>query len=127
MLIEENGPFSIKRQCELLNISRSTWYYKPKGISQYNIQLMHILDEEYTKTPLYGVEKLTVVLRNMGHNVNVKRVRRLLRIMGIEAIYPKPNLSKVDKAHQVYPYLLRGAIRWKNCTNVNIEKEAWNV
>jgi putative transposase len=69
---------------------------------------MNKLDEQYTKTPFYGVLKMTECLRNLGHEVNVKRVRRLLRQMGLEAIYPKPNLSRTHPEHKIYPYLLRG-------------------
>ena len=68
---------------------------------------MNLLDEQYTKTPFYGVEKMTIFLKETGHHVNVKRVRRLLRKMGLMAIYPKQNLSKANKAHTIYPYLLR--------------------
>ncbi|VAW37485.1 Mobile element protein, partial [hydrothermal vent metagenome] len=82
-------------------------YYDPKGESEYNIVLMNLLDEQYTKTPFYGVEKMTVFLKEVGHQVNVKRVRRLLRAMGLEAIYPRINLSKANLEHKIYPYLLR--------------------
>lgn len=69
---------------------------------------MRLIDEEYTRYPIYGVEKMTAVLRRKGHTVNPKRIRRLMRLMGLEAIYPKPNLSKSSKKHKIYPYLLRG-------------------
>ncbi len=69
---------------------------------------MRLIDEEYTRYPIYGIEKMTAVLRRQGHSVNPKRIRRLMRLMGLEAIYPKPNLSKPIKAHKIYPYLLRG-------------------
>jgi putative transposase len=69
---------------------------------------MRLIDEEYTKYPIYGIEKMTAVLRRQGHLVNPKRIRRLMRLMGLEAIYPKPNLSKPIKEHKIYPYLLRG-------------------
>lgn len=78
------------------------------GESAYNIELMHLLDEQYTKTPFYGVEKMTEYLNEIGHHVNEKRVRRLLRKMGLYAIYPKQNLSKKHPEHKIYPYLLRG-------------------
>jgi putative transposase len=68
---------------------------------------MRLIDEEYTKYPIYGIEKMTAVLRRQGHSVNSKRIRRLTRLMGLEAIYPKPNLSKPIKEHKIYPYLLR--------------------
>lgn len=69
---------------------------------------MNLLDEQYTRTPFYGVQKMTVYLNEQGHQVNVKRVRRLLRKMGLEAIYPKPNLSKAAQGHKKFPYLLKG-------------------
>ncbi len=69
---------------------------------------MRLIDEEYTRYPFYGIERMTAVLRRGGHTVNPKRIRRLMRLMGLEAIYPKPNLSKPVKEHKIYPYLLRG-------------------
>ncbi len=97
----------MRQQCELLNINRSSLYYVPVEESAFNIMLMNLLDEQYTKTPFYGVEKMTVYLNEEGHQVNVKRVRRLLRKMGLEAVYPKPNLSKANSEHKKFPYLLR--------------------
>ena len=96
------------RQCDLLGINRSTYYYQSCKDESYNLALMRLIDEEYTSYPFYGVEKMTAVLRRQGHSVNPKRIRRLLRLMGLEAIYPKPNLSKASKEHKIYPYLLRG-------------------
>ena len=96
------------RQCDLLGINRSTYYYKSRRDESYNLALMRLIDEEYTKYPFYGVEKMTAVLKRQGHTVNPKRIRRLMRLMGLEAIYPKPNLSKALKEHKIYPYLLRG-------------------
>lgn len=105
----ENKKIPVYRQCELLELSRSSLYYKSCRVTAYNEQLMRILDEQYLKTPFYGVEKMTECLRHSGHQVNSKRVRRLLRNMGLEAIYPqhKQNLSKGDKSHKIYPYLLK--------------------
>lgn len=77
-------------------------------VSDYNQKLMNLIDEQYTKTPFYGSPRLTAWLKRQGYNVNPKRVRRLMRIMGITAIYPGPNLSKRNKAHAIYPYLLKG-------------------
>jgi len=105
--MSEHDQLSIRQQTQLLGLNRSSLYYKPIGTSQYNILLMHLLDEQYTKTPFYGVERMTVFLNKIGHHVNVKRVRRLLRQMGLGAIYPKPNLSKANLEHKIYPYLLR--------------------
>lgn len=89
----------------------------PVEESELNIKLMNLLDEQYTKTPFYGVQKMTVYLNEQGHLVNVKRVRRLLRKMGLEAIYPKPNLSKANQEHKIFPYLLRG-LEIKRCDQV---------
>lgn len=108
-LIEPDHPsIPVSRQCRLLGISRSGYYYQPHGESQENIRLMHRIDEIFTKYPFYGVKKMTAHLRRQGHPVNVKRIRRLMRKMGLEAIYPKPKLSRLNPAHHVYPYLLEG-------------------
>lgn len=108
-MIELNNPdISIRRQCELYNMSRATLYYTPVGVNDYDLELMRLLDEQYTKTPFYGVLKMTAHLKRLGHNVNEKRVRRLLRDMGLHAIYPGPKLSLPNKAHKVFPYLLNG-------------------
>ncbi len=108
-LIEPDHPVvSVARQCELLGLSRSSWYYKPREVSSIDLEMMHLIDEQYTRTPFYGVRRMTASLNQQGHNVNHKRVQRLMRFMGIEAIYPKPKLSARDEQHKVYPYLLRG-------------------
>jgi putative transposase len=98
---------SIREQCELLGVGRSSWYYRPVGESAENLELMRLLDEQYTRTPYYGVERMRAWLRRGGWEVNPKRVRRLLRLMGLEAIYPKPKLSRPGEGHTIYPYLLR--------------------
>jgi len=99
----------IYRQCELLGLNRSSLYYKPPGETKYNEQLMRLLDEQYIKTPFYGITKMTAWLHRLGHFVNHKRVRRLMRQMGLEAVYPhrKHPLSIADKQHRIYPYLLK--------------------
>lgn len=116
MLMESNHPeLTISRQCDLLGLARSDWYYRPRprqlsGDEDYNQQLMRLIDQTYTAHPFFGVGQMTLWLRRLGHEVNVKRVRRLMRLMGLEAIYPKPrprNLSLQNKAHPVYPYLLK--------------------
>lgn len=100
---------SIARQCELLGLNRSSFYYQPVSqVDDINLRLMRKLDELYTEHPYYGVRRMTACLRRAQEEVNIKRVRRLLRIMGLEAIYPKKNLSKANKEHVIYPYLLRG-------------------
>jgi len=104
-----HSKIAIYRQCELLGLSRSSLYYKPCGDSQYNEQLMKLIDEQYIETPFYGIDKMTEQLRRMGHQVNHKRIRRLMRQMGLEAVYPRRRrgLSIPDEQHKIYPYLLR--------------------
>jgi putative transposase len=99
---------SVSRQCELLGLNRSTLYYRAVGFDEYTLRLMHRLDELYTEHPYYGVRRMTACLCKEGEEVNEKRIRRLLRLLGLEAIYPKPNLSKPNREHVIYPYLLRG-------------------
>ena len=101
---------TIYRQCELLELNRSSLYYKDKGETEYNEQLMKLIDEQYVKTPCYGIDKMTKWLGLNKHYVNHKRVRRLMRQMGLEAVYPrrKRGLSMPGKQHKIYPYLLKG-------------------
>ena len=96
------------RQCELMGISRSGLYYTPAEERAENLTLMRLLDEQYTRTPFYGVRRMTYWLGQQGYGVNVKRVRRLMRGMGLEAIYPKPRLTVPAPGHRIYPYRLRG-------------------
>jgi putative transposase len=99
---------SIKHQCRLLGISRSGLYYQPKGISEEDLTLMKIIDRQYLMTPYYGARKIAVCLKSQGHLVNRKRVRRLMRLMGLKAIYRRPRTSKPAPGHKIYPYLLSG-------------------
>jgi putative transposase len=105
-----HSELSVSRQCRLTGLSRSGLYYEPRGESAVNLKLMGLLDEQYTKTPFFGVPKMTEALRKRGYRVNPKRVRRLLRQMGLEAIYPKPHLSAPAPGHRIYPYRLRDAV-----------------
>ena len=98
----------IARQCQLLNVSRSSYYYRPKPVSEYNLKLMRLIDELYTDHPCRGSRSMRNQLRRLGYKVNRKRIQRLMRIMGIEAVYPKPRTSIPHPGHKVYPYLLRG-------------------
>jgi len=110
MAIEpDNQKIAIYRQCELLGLNRSSLYYKPCGETPYNEQLMKLIDEQYIETPFYGIDKMTAWLHRLGHHVNHKRVRRLMRQMGLEAVYPhrKRALSLPDSQHKIYPYLLK--------------------
>jgi len=99
---------SIARQCRLLDISRSGLYYQPKGISEEDLTLMKLIDRQYLATPFYGSRKIAAWLKSQNYDVNRKRVRRLMRIMGLKAIYRRPRTSKPASGHKIYPYLLRG-------------------
>jgi putative transposase len=103
----EHAEISVRRQCELLGVNRSGFYYQPVGESEENLGLMRLIDQEYTRHPFYGSRRMTGWLCGQGHAVNRKRVRRLMEVMGIEAIYPKPRLSQPGAGHKIYPYLLR--------------------
>jgi putative transposase len=108
-LIEPGHPaLSVRRQCELLGLSRSSLYYEPGGEAAEDLRLMRRIDEQYTARPFYGSRRMTTRLNEQGEEVNRKRVQRLMRVMGLEAIYPKPRLSLAGKGHRIYPYLLRG-------------------
>jgi putative transposase len=98
---------SVRRQCELLGLNRSTWYYEPVPESAANLALMRRIDEQYLRRPYYGSRRMTVWLRGEGEEVNRKRVQRLMRLMGLEAIYPKPRTTLPGAGHKIYPYLLR--------------------
>jgi putative transposase len=99
---------SVRRQCQLLGLSRSSLYYQPAAETADNLRLMRLIDEQYTARPFYGSRKMAVWLQGRGEGVNRKRVRRLMRLMDLEAIFPKPRLSAAGRDHRVYPYLLRG-------------------
>ena len=101
---------SLRTQCELAGISRSSFYYVARPETAENLALMRLLDEQYTATPFYGVRKMNEVVRGKGFLVGPKRVRRLLRVMGLQAIYQQPNLSRPAPGHRIYPYLLRGIV-----------------
>jgi putative transposase len=109
LLVEiEHPELSVRRQCELLGLNRSTFYYEPTGAASEDLRLMRLIDEQYTAYPFYGSRKMTEWLTRQGEEVNRKRVQRLMRVMGLEAIYPKPRLSVAGRGHKIYPYLLRG-------------------
>lgn len=102
-----NEALSIVRQCELLGLPRASFYYQPASESALNLELMRIIDEQFTKTPFYGVPRMTWTLRMKGYIVGPKRIRRLMRLMGIEAICPKRNLSRLVSGSRKFPYLLK--------------------
>ena len=107
MIEPANDNLSITSQCRLLSISRSSLYYTPKGENPLNLTLMRLIDEQFLRTPFYGSRQMARHLRRMGYCVGRHRVRRLMRKMGIQAIYQTPKTSALHPEHQVYPYLLR--------------------
>lgn len=106
-LIGPDDGLSIQAQCELLSLSRSSYYYRPLSESALNLELMEQIDKLYTAKPYFGRPRLTHGLREQGYQVNAKRVGRLMQIMGIRAIYPRPRTTCPIKEHKTYPYLLR--------------------
>ncbi|WMJ72124.1 IS3 family transposase [Cytophagaceae bacterium ABcell3] len=119
-MVDTDHKLSIRSQCEILNINRSRFYYSPVGETEENLKIMRVLDERYLHKPTHGVLQMQDHLRDLGFTVNHKRVRRLLRLMGLMAIYPKKNLSKLGKAKYIYPYLLR---------NLDVERtnQVWEI
>jgi putative transposase len=116
----DHADLSVRRQCELLGVNRAGLYYEPVGESEENLLLMRLLDEQYTRAPFYGSRRMTAWLATVGHEVNRKRVSRLMEVMGIEAVYPKPKLSQPGEGHRIYPYLLRG-------TTVERVNQVWST
>lgn len=108
MVEKQHSSLSVVQQCRLLGLHRSGLYYQPCSESEENLIIMRLLDEQYYKTPFYGVRKLTAWLRIQGYSINRKRVKRLMELMGWQTIYRKPNTSKPCKEHRIYPYLLKG-------------------
>jgi putative transposase len=109
MIEQTDCPVSIRVQCELLGVNRSMVYYRPCGLDDSDVVIMRLLDEQYTRTPYYGVERMAAWLRRLGIRIGHNRVRRLLRQMGLQAVYPKPRLSRpAGPEHRLWPYLLRG-------------------
>ncbi len=108
-MVEVQHPeLSISRQCELLGLCRASFYYEPAQESAENLALMRLIDQQYTAHPFFGSRQMTLWLGNQGYLVNRKRIRRLMALMGLQAIYPKPKLSAPGPGHKVFPYLLRG-------------------
>ncbi len=112
MIDSSHSQLSIVRQCGLLNLSRASYYRHTDwaGESEENLNFMRLIDEEYTRHPFYGSRKMRDYLRRLGHPVNRKRVRRLMRKMGIRSVAPSPKTSKPCLEHKVYPYLLKGLV-----------------
>jgi putative transposase len=121
LLIDADHPhLSVRRQCALLGLNRSSLYYEPAAETAENLRLMRLIDQQYTDCPFYGSRRMTAWLVQAGEEVNRKRVQRLMRLMGLEAVYPKPRLSLAGRGHRIYPYLLR---------NVRIERadQVWSA
>ena len=108
MIQQEKADLSISKQCKLLYINRSNYYYQPKGENESNLAMMHLIDQEYMKYPFFGSRQMRCHLNRMGHVISRHRVRRLMRKMGIMAIYQKPRTTVSNSTDQKYPYLLRG-------------------
>lgn len=106
-MIDAHSELTIERQCNLNGLSRSTYYHKTKPIDSYNRQLMNLIDDEFSLHPFLGTRRMREYLISLGHNVNRKRVQNLYRLLGLETIFPKKNLSKANPEHKKYPYLLR--------------------
>lgn len=109
---------SLVRQCQILGISRSAVYYKPIGESAANLLLMRLIDEQFLETPFFGARQMSKHLRRLGHAVGRKRIRRLMRKMGLEPVYQRPNTSAPHPEHKIYPYLLKGL-------EINEPNKAW--
>ena len=105
-MIEPKHEISVARQCGLLDVARLSYYYESAGESALNLDLMRLIDEQYMKTPFYGSPRMTDILEKNGYNVNYKRIERLMRIMGIAAIYPKRHTSQPQPMNRIYPYLI---------------------
>jgi putative transposase len=110
-MIEQSNPLSLTRQCELLGLSRAALYYCPLEVNVEELELMALIDRQYLRTPFYGSRRMTAWLQSQGHMVNRKRVQRLMRLMGREAIYQRQRTSRPAPDHHIYPYVLRGPRR----------------
>jgi putative transposase len=106
-MIDPSNRLSVTRQCELLELNRSTLYYQTSGVSSEELALMRRIDQMHLERPFYGSRRIRDWLQDEGHDVNRKRVQRLMRQMGIMAVYPKPRTSRPGKGHTIYPYLLK--------------------
>ena len=107
-MVNPEHPVSITRQCQLLSLNRSMFYYQPRSVSTEDLELMRRIDEMHLKRPFYGSRRIRDWFQEEGHEINRKKVQRLMRQMGITALYPKKNTSRPGKGHKIYPYLLKG-------------------
>jgi putative transposase len=104
-MVERQSPVSLRRQCVLLGLSRAALYYRPVQIGAYQLELMALIDRQYLRAPFYGARRLAAWLGTQGHRVNRKRVKRLMQLMGLAAIYQRPRTSRPAPEHRIYPYL----------------------
>jgi putative transposase len=119
-LVDRQYDLSIRKQCQVLSVSRSSLYYAPKGETEENLKVMRIMDEHYLKHPTEGIIRIQDMLFILGFVVNHKRIRRLLRLMGLMAIFPKRNLSKLGLKKYIHPYLLKGL-------DINRPNQVWAI
>lgn len=119
-MIDPSNGMSIRHQCKLFGLNRSTYYRPKRGESEQNLLVMHQIDKIHLVEPTFGVLRMQDALKEKGYSVNVKRVRRLMRKMGIEVLYPKRNLSKLGLAQYIHPYLLRNRV-------VSRPNEVWGI
>lgn len=120
MIVKDHPLLSINRQCSLLNIHRSGLYYTPRPESEENLTLMRMMDEQYLRAPFYGIRKIHEWLKSKEIKINRKRVRRLMRLMGWQTLYRRPNTSWKNKEHKIYPYLLKGI-------SITEKNQAWGI
>ncbi len=106
MVDPKHGQLSITRQCRLVSIARSSFYYEGRGERPLNLRLLRIMDEQFLETPSYGSRQMTRWLRRQGYTVGRKRVRRLMRLLGLQAVFQRPKTSQPHPEHTIYPYLL---------------------
>jgi len=127
MVERVNPVLPVSQQCRLLAVSRSAVYRKPAEVNAADLAMMALIDRQYLARPYYGSRRMAAWLATQGHVVNRKRVRRLMRLLGLVAIYPRPNTSKPAAAHKIYPYLLGGiAIERVNqvwCSDVTLHPD----
>lgn len=108
MMVHSLSSMSVRTQCKLLGLNRTSYYYQPKGESPENLKYMRIIDEQYMRTCYFGYRKMTEWMVGQGYDVNYKRIQRLMRLMGLQGAVPGPHTSKPHPQHKIYPYLLRG-------------------
>ena len=120
MIAAKHSEISIRRQCELIGLPRSSYYMKPAGETAVNLQLMRLIDVQYLKTPFYGYPRMTAHLRRAGYAVNPKRIARLMQKMGLQALFPKRKTTISAQGDKIYPYLLRGM-------NITHSNQVWST